>query len=127
MKLKTILFATLVSIAGTAIAAATPASQPAPSKGEHHYCTDHAQECKDAAAKFDSWCSANADKCTAMKAWAEKHVEYCSAHEKECAEHHHKFADHMKDWCAKNPDKPRCQEMKNHEDDEMGGDAPPPN
>lgn len=128
MKLPILLVSALLGLSLSAFAAttpsATPASQPAQGKGEHHYCTEHAQECKDNAAKFDSWCSANADKCTGFKAWAEKHIEFCSAHEKECAEHHEKRHEKMEERCAQNPDKPRCKDMKNN--DEMGGDALPP-
>jgi hypothetical protein len=128
MKLKYMFFAALLGRAGSAFAA-TPAPGAAskammPHPGEK-YCSEHAQECKDSAAKFDKWCAANADKCVAVKAWNEKRIEYCSAHEKECAEHMHKMHEHMKDWCAKNKDDEHCKKMKSHEDD-MEGDTPPP-
>ena len=129
MKLRTVLFASLLALAGSAFAA-TPA--PAASTGKPHpgmkYCSEHAQECKDNAAKFDQWCSANADKCTALKSWAEKRREYCEAHGQECEEHMHKMHEHMQKWCAKNPDD--CKAMKERHGDEgdMGGDemSPPP-
>lgn len=131
MKLKYMFFAALLGLAGSAHAA-TPAPTAGTGMGaarDHRgmeMCKEHAQECKDAAAKFDKWCAANADKCVALKAWAEKHVEYCQAHEKECAEHMHKMHEHMKEWCDKNKDNEHCQKMKSHGDEDMGGDEPPP-
>jgi hypothetical protein len=130
MKFRTALFATVLAFASTAFAA-TPA--PASSTGgKPHpgmkYCSEHAQECKDNAAKFDSWCSANADKCMDLKAWAERRREYCETHGQECKEHMHKMHEHMKEWCSKNPDDEHCKMMMNpHGDEEdMGGDMPPP-
>lgn len=128
MKLRYLFFAALLGIASTAFGS-TPAPTAGTAMGGMHHgmdmCKEHAQECKDSAAKFDKWCAANADKCVALKAWAEKHVEYCQAHEKECAEHRHHMMEHMKDWCSKHPDKDMCNKKESHEDmnDE---DAPPP-
>ena len=115
-----------------AISASAYAATPVPAAGTgaqpmHHHegmdmCKEHAQACKDDAAKFDKWCAANADKCTAVKAMAEKHIEYCAAHEKDCAEHMHKMHEHMKDWCAKNPGDEHCKMMKDNKD---SGGTPP--
>ena len=130
MKLKYLFFTAVLGIASSAFAA-TPA--PAASTAAHPHsgvemCKAHADKCKADAAKFDQWCSANADKCEAFKAWAGKHVEYCSTHEKECAEHRHEMMEHMKERCEKNPDKPMCQKIKSHEagEDNGGEDMPPP-
>ena len=127
MKLRSLLLATTLMVAGSAWAAT-----PAPSASTHphpgmKYCSEHAQECKDNAAKFDQWCSANADKCTALKAWAERRREYCEANGKKCEEHMHRMHAHMQKWCAKNPSDEHCQMMKEHGDEgDMGGDMPPP-
>ena len=95
-----ILFLTALLALGLSAAsfAATPA--PAAATGGHEgrrvdRCEAKAQECKEAAAKFDQWCSANAEKCTALKAWAEKRREYCEANAKKCAEHREKMREHM--------------------------------
>jgi len=128
MKLKSLFFAALLALCGTAFAA-TPA--PAASTGKPHpglrYCSQHDKECKDNAAKFDQWCSANADKCTALKAWAERRREYCDAHGQECEERMHKMHEHMKKYCSKNPDDEHCKAMKERHGDEGDmNDMPPP-
>src|SRR5690242_9662123 len=104
MRLIHISTAALLALASGAFAASpAPAGASAARPGEHgHWCTENAKECKDQAAKFDQWCSANADKCTALKAEAQRHIEYCSQHKKECEEHHEHKRERMKGWCDKN-------------------------
>jgi hypothetical protein len=131
MKLRTLMFASLLALTGAAFGATPP---PAAGTGMgpmgHHEgpCKTNPQECKDAAAKFDQWCSANADKCTSLKAWAEKRREFCEANGEKCKERMQKMHEHMKEYCAKNPDDEHCKMMMNHKGDEgdMGGDMPPP-
>ena len=145
MRLKYLFFTALLGLAGTAFAA-TPvpvgptANSPGSAAGMPHHdhggadlCKTHADECKADAAKFDTWCAANADKCTAVKAWNEKRIEFCSAHEKECAEHRKMMMEHAKQYCSKNPAEPHChaivakhQPGDNSDNDEGGGDMPPP-
>ena len=129
MKLKTVLFAALLALAGSAFAA-TPAPSASTADYPHpgmKYCSEHAQECKDNAAKFDQWCSANADKCTALKNWAEKRREYCEANGQKCEEMMHKMHEHMKKYCSKNPDDEHCKAMKERHGDEGDmNDMPPP-
>lgn len=121
MRLTSLFAATLLGFAAAAAQAATPAPAGASAArpAGHGYCASHAQECKDQAAKFDTWCSANADKCTAIKAAAEHRIEYCAAHGKECEERHEHRRDRMKGWCEKHPDKPACKNRP-------AGDQPPP-
>lgn len=124
MRLTYVFTATLLALAAGTAQAATPAPAGASAAArphEHHYCADHAQECKDAAAKFDTWCSANVDKCTALKAEAQRHIEYCSQHEKECEEHHEHRREHFKGWCDRHPDKPACKNRP------QGDQTPPSN
>lgn len=130
MKLKYLMFTALLALASSAFGA-TPPPPGATGNGPmgHHEgrCQANPQECKDAAAKFDTWCSANADKCTALKAWAEKRREYCEANGKTCEERMQKMHEHMKDWCGKNPDDEHCKMMKSNGDKgDMGGDEMPP-
>jgi len=116
MKLRTLLFAMSLALAGSAFAAS-----PSPSSstgmgpmGRHEGpCKTDPQMCKDEAAKFDTWCAANADKCTSLKAWMEKHREKCEANPKKCEERMRKMHEHMKD-------------MKQSGDDESGDDQGPP-
>ncbi len=89
MKLKTAFFAAAL----LGLSAAAFGASPAPAAGtgsgpmKHEgYCKQNAQECQDAAAKFDSWCSANADKCVALKAMVEKRRERCEANKDKCEE-----------------------------------------
>ena len=88
MKLKVLLFAAALGLASSAFGAS-----PAPAAGtgggpmKHEgYCKQNAQECKDTAAKFDQWCSANADKCVALKTMVEKRRERCEANKDKCEE-----------------------------------------
>ena len=129
MKLNTFIFAGLLALSGAAFAgtpapAASTGAQPGMGHHDHmDMCKEHAQECKDDAAKFDTWCAANADKCMGVKAFAEKHIEWCSTHEKECADHRHDMHDHMKEWCAKNPSNEHCKMMQQKHSD-TGGTPP---
>lgn len=119
MKLKIAIFAAAL----LGLSAAAFGANPAPAAGTamgpmHHegYCKQHAQECKDTAAKFDSWCSANADKCVALKAFVEKHRERCEANKEKCKE----MMERMHDRHHGDQDK---------DDDKNGGDedtASPP-
>ncbi len=114
MKLNTFIFAGLLALSGAAFAgtpapAASTGAQPGMGHHDHmDMCKEHAQECKDDAAKFDTWCAANADKCMGVKAFAEKRIEWCSSHEKECAEHRKQEMSDMKQFCSKDPSKPHC-------------------
>ena len=111
MRLISLSAAALLGLAVAAAQAATPtpAGATAARPVGHGYCASHAQECKEQAAKFDTWCSANADKCTAIKAAAEHRIEYCAAHAKDCEEHRERMHDRFKGWCDKHPDKPACK------------------
>jgi len=130
MTFRALMITALLAFSASAFAATPPAASSTGTAPMGHHegpCKADPQKCKDAAAKFDQWCSANADKCTKLKAWAEMRIERCQANAKECEEHMHKMHEHMKDWCAKNPDDEHCQMMKSHEGDEdMGGEMPPP-
>ena len=112
MKLKTLLFASLLALAGSSFAA-NPAPSATTGAGAHMGpCKTDPAKCQAEAAKFDTWCQANAEKCTDLKAWAEKRVEYCQAHGQECKEHWQKMHEHMRKWCDKNPDNAHCEKMK---------------
>ena len=89
MKLKAIFFAAAL----LGLSAAAFGASPAPAAGtgsgpmKHEgFCKQNASECQDLAGKFDSWCSANADKCVALKAMVEKHRERCEANKEKCEE-----------------------------------------
>ena len=107
MKLRTLFFAALLGLLSTAaFAANTPAPAAGTGMGPMHggmgMCQQNAQECKDLAGKFDQWCSANADKCTAMKAHMEKRREWCEKNMDKCKEmmermHKHRHGDHGQD------------------------------
>lgn len=131
MKLRALLFTSLLAVAGTAFAANPPPPAStgfAPMGHREGPCKQDPAQCKEAAAKFDQWCSANAEKCMDLKAWAEKRREFCEANKEKCEEHRHKMHEHMREWCAKNADDEHCQRMKEHHGDEseMGGDEMPP-
>ena len=89
MKLKAIFFAAAL----LGLSAAAFGASPAPAAGtgsgpmKHEgFCKQNASECQDLAGKFDSWCSANADKCVALKAFVEKRRERCEANKDKCEE-----------------------------------------
>jgi hypothetical protein len=88
MKLNILILSALLGLSATAFGAS-----PAPSAGtgtgpmQHEgFCKQNASECQQLAAKFDSWCSANADKCVSLKAFVEKHRERCEANKEKCKE-----------------------------------------
>ena len=89
MKLRIILLSALLGLMSTA---AFAANTPAPAAGtgmgpmKGGMCKQNAQECQQLAGKFDQWCSANADKCTDMKAHMEKHREWCESNKDKCKE-----------------------------------------
>lgn len=120
MKMKSLLFAGCLALAGAAFGATPPPSASTGSGAHMGPCKADPAKCQAAAAKFDTWCQANAEKCTDLKAWAEKRIEYCQAHGQECKEHREKMHEHMKKWCDKNPDAEHCQKMKAR----MQGDEP---
>ena len=89
MKLRIVLLSALLGLmSSAAFAANTPAPAAGTGMGPMHggMCKENAQECKDLAGKFDQWCSANADKCTALKAHVEKHREWCEQNKDKCKE-----------------------------------------
>ena len=88
MKLHVVFFAAALGLAANAFGA-TPAPAAGTGMGpagHHDFCQQNAQECKDEAAKFDQWCSANADKCVALKARVEKRREWCESNKDKCEE-----------------------------------------
>ena len=100
MKLHILLVSALLGLSFSAFAANTPAPAAGTGMGPMHggMCKENAQECKDLAGKFDQWCSANADKCTALKAHVEKHREWCEQNKDKCKEmmermHKHRHGD----------------------------------
>ena len=87
MKLKTAFFAAaLLGLSAAAFGAAPAAGTGSGPMKHEGYCKQNAQECKDSAAKFDEWCSANADKCVALKTMVEKRRERCEANKEKCEE-----------------------------------------
>ena len=125
MKLKTAFFAAaLLGLSAAAFGAdPTPAAGTGAGPMQHEgYCKKNASECQDKAAQFDAWCSANADKCVALKAHVEKVREFCSkdaASKQKCEDFHKHMRARMKKHCAKDPSDARCKAMK---DMKMGGD-----
>jgi hypothetical protein len=135
MKLRTLLFTALLGLAGTAFAATPP---PASSTGmgptgKHQGpCEKDPSKCQAEAAKFDTWCSANADKCNGLKAWAEKRREYCEANAQKCEEHRQKMMQRHEELCQQDPSKPHCHAMRANnqpgpnDNDESPDQMPPP-
>ena len=112
MKLHIVFLAAALGLATTAFGA-TPAPAAGTGMGpagHHDFCQQNAQECKDEAAKFDQWCSANADKCVALKARVEKRREWCEANKDKCEEMMKRMHEHMRD----------------HKGDQGGDDEPTP-
>lgn len=126
MKLTTILFAALLGLASSAAFAATPS--PAASnnadQGEKHQgpCEKNPAECKADAAKFDQWCSANADKCIKLKSWAERRIERCEADKEKCKEMHEK----MRERHEERRDDKQDQEQGDQDRDQDNDQQPPP-
>lgn len=120
MKIKAILLTALLALSASAFGA-TPAPAAGTGGGHmmgHRYCEKNAQECKDQAAKFDQWCSANAEKCTDLKAFVERRREWCEGHKGECKEMRENMRKHMQEMCAKNPDMAQCKMKDEQQDDE---------
>ena len=118
MKLSTLFFAVLLGLISTAALADKPApaagTAGGPMKGG--MCQQNAQECQQLAAKFDQWCSANADKCTAMKAHMEKHVEWCEQNKEKCEKMMQRMHKHHED---------EEDQDEKHGDDEDDTSSPP--
>ena len=135
MKTSSLIFAALLCFAATAAVAATAPAAPASGKaaadkgGGHSYCAEHAKECQDLAASFDKWCSANNEKCMAMKANIEHRRERCEKDKAACQEERQNMREKMEEMCKQHPDKPRCVAMKDkngdveNEDDQDAGGA----
>lgn len=133
MKLRTTLFAALLALAGTAFAAnppPPPATGVGPGTGHERPCQKDPAKCQAEAAKFDQWCSANADKCTDLKAWAVRRAEYCKANAQKCEEHRQKMEERRAQFCQQDPSRPHCHAIvANHQpgdDDQSDDQAPPP-
>lgn len=125
MKLTTLMFAGLVAIAGSALAANPPpaATGAGPEKAHMGPCEKNPAECKADAAKFDQWCSANADKCIKLKSWAEKRIERCEANKEKCKEMHEKMRERHEEHRADKQDQQNGQPQPDEPGDEQ---APPP-
>jgi len=128
MTLRTTLFAALLALSGAAIGATpppSPATGAGPGTGHERPCQRDPAKCQAEAAKFDQWCSANAEKCTDLKAWAVRRAEYCKANAQKCEEHRERMRERREE----------CRDMKNGKPmaDEPGGqpsddqqEPPPP-
>lgn len=84
MKLRVVFLAALLGLAIPAFA-----DNPVPAAGGNPppkggMCAQNPSECQQLASKFDQWCSANADKCTNVKARMEKHREWCENNKEKC-------------------------------------------
>lgn len=118
MKLRMFLFATLLALSASAFAAPVPigatTSSPETSAYPHtrephlRACEKDPSKCQADAARFDSWCSANAQKCTDLKAWAVRRAEYCKANAQKCEEHHQQMEERRAQFCQQDPSKPHC-------------------
>jgi hypothetical protein len=140
MKIQTLAFATVLALASTAFAApipigatsSSPESSAYPHAREPHLraCEKDASKCQADAAKFDSWCSANADKCTELKAWVVKRAEYCKANAQKCEEHRQQMEERRAQFCQQDPSKPHCTAMRANkqpgDDDQSDDQMPPP-
>ncbi|HLW74848.1 MAG TPA: hypothetical protein VKT74_07250 [Gammaproteobacteria bacterium] len=125
MKTRILLISALLAAPAFAFAAGTAAPAAGTGAGHEHgkrYCEEHAKECTDQAAKFDQWCSANADKCQGLKAGIERRREWCESNKDECKEVREQARADMKQWCQSHPDKARCKAM----DQQNEEDAAPP-
>lgn len=130
MKISALILSTLFGLcAGSAMAAAPAAATGTGPAGAHAtYCQSHQQECTQLSQKFDQWCSANADKCTGLKAHFEKHREFCEQNQDKCQQHRAAMRARMQKVCQAHPDAPRCQGkpgQSGDEDDEGGDDDGP--
>lgn len=107
MKLKMFLFTALLALAGSAFAASPPPPAGTGANPTHMGpCEKDPSKCQADAAKFDNWCSANADKCVKLKAWAEVRREKCEANPQKCEERRHRMMEHMRDMKQSNDQAP---------------------
>jgi hypothetical protein len=117
---------------GATTSSAESAAYPHESPNDHRGpCEKDKAKCQADAAKFDQWCSGNADKCNALKAWAEKRREYCEANAQKCEEMKEKMQERHDEMCQQDPSKPHCHAIKannqpNDNEDEGGQEPPPP-
>lgn len=84
MKIRSLLFTALLGLAATAAFADTPAPAAGTTAAPHGMCAKTPDQCTQLAAKFDTWCQANAQKCTDLKAYVEKRREYCEQNQQKC-------------------------------------------
>jgi hypothetical protein len=92
-------------------------------------CEKDPSKCQADAAKFDNWCAANAQKCTTLKAWAEKRIERCEANKPKCEEMKQKMMQRHQEICQQDPSKPHCHAMRANNqpgDNEDPNEMPPP-
>src|SRR6185312_2074388 len=134
MRFRMMIFTALLALAGTAFAATPP---PAPATGAgpgaNHQgpCERDPSKCAAEAAKFDQWCTANADKCVKLKAWAERRREKCEANKEKCEEmkqrmmQRHEERRSMKQNQAQ-PDEPGANNQPNDNEGQPDDLAPPP-
>jgi hypothetical protein len=133
MKLRIVIFTALLALAGSAFAATpAPSASTGMAPGDKHMgpCEKDPAQCKADAAKFDQWCSANAEKCTNLKAWAEKRREFCEKNAQKCEEMKEKMKEHHDEMCKQDPSKPHCHAMRANQqpgdNDQPDDQAPPP-
>ena len=133
MKLKAIVFTALLALAGSAFAASpAPAASTGMGPGAKHEgpCEKDQAKCQAEAAKFDQWCSANADKCMKLKAWAEHRREACEKNKEKCQERMEKMRERHEERRDMKQDQKNGQPGPNDnqsQPDEPGDDqAPPP-
>lgn len=84
MKIQSLLLTALLGLAATAAFGATPAPAAGTAAGPHGICAKSPDQCTQLAAKFDTWCQANAQKCTDLKAHIEKRREWCEQNQAKC-------------------------------------------
>lgn len=129
MKLRTLMFTALLAVTGAAFGATPPPPASTAMGPDHHQgpCEKDPSKCQADAAKFDQWCSANADKCTNLKAWAERRREACEKNADKCKERMEKMHEHMKEMRAEKQGGQPGPSDNNGPNDEPGDDqAPPP-
>jgi hypothetical protein len=139
MKFQALILGALLAFTATAFAApipigattSSPESAAFPHSGGHMGpCQKEPSTCQANAAKFDQWCEANADKCTALKAWAEKRIAYCEANAQKCAEHKQKMEARHAQICQQDPSAPHCHAIRANvqpgDEDQTDDQQPPP-
>jgi hypothetical protein len=107
MKLPALILSAVLGFAAAASFADAPAAGNTPPASG--MCKTNSQECTQLAQQFDQWCSANADKCTALKAHIEKHREFCEQNKDKCQAMREKTRARMQQYCQANPTAPHCQ------------------